>query len=106
MICMVSGFDDLRGLPGSLGFLFLWAYDPFCVLVLPVRLGSFFGSTIECRPACFTLLAWHLCRHVIDSESQAGPESQFQPAQTKISGPPGVCVGCLIFPRQLGPNYY
>jgi len=42
MICMVPGFDDLRGLPDSLGFLFLWAYDPIGVLVLPVRLGSFF----------------------------------------------------------------
>jgi hypothetical protein len=44
---MVPGFDDLRGLPDSLGFLFLSAYDPFGVLVLPVRLGSFFGSTFE-----------------------------------------------------------
>ena len=42
MICMVPGFDDLRGLPDSLGFLFLWAYDPIGVLVLPVRLGSLF----------------------------------------------------------------
>jgi hypothetical protein len=48
MICMVPGFDDLRGLPDSLGFLFLWTYDPIGVLALPVRRGSlFYGSTIE-----------------------------------------------------------
>ncbi len=41
MICMVHGFDDLRGLPDSLGFLFLRAHDPIGVLGLPVRLGSF-----------------------------------------------------------------
>ena len=41
MICMVPGFDDLRGLPDSLGFLFLRAHDPIGVLGLPVRLGSF-----------------------------------------------------------------
>jgi hypothetical protein len=40
MICMVPGFDDLRGLPDSLGFLFLWTYDPIGVLALPVRRGS------------------------------------------------------------------
>jgi hypothetical protein len=49
MIYMMPGFDDLRGLPDSLGFLFLWTYDPIGILVLPVRRGSlfFFGSTIE-----------------------------------------------------------
>jgi hypothetical protein len=34
MICMVPGFDDLRGQPDSPGFLFLWTYDPIGVLAL------------------------------------------------------------------------
>jgi hypothetical protein len=60
MIFMVPDFDDLHGLPDSLGFFFLWAYDSIGVLALLVQLGSFLVLLLS------RMTLWYLFQSLFD----------------------------------------